>query len=72
MPRRRSASSVEDNNFPPSNAIDGNSWSRWSSVFSDPQWIALDIGTSANELIELHIVEPRLGAPNRARSSSLR
>ncbi len=38
------ASSVENNNFPPGNAIDGNPGSRWSSAFSDPQWIALDIG----------------------------
>jgi RHS repeat-associated protein len=30
------------------NAVDGNSSTRWSSAFSDPQWIYVDLGTSVN------------------------
>ena len=29
----------------PKHAIDGNPRSRWSSAFSDPQWLAIDLGT---------------------------
>lgn len=29
---------------PPENAVDGDSNTRWSSEFSDPQWIAVDLG----------------------------
>ena len=39
------ASGVESNAYPPSNAIDGNLGSRWSSAFVDPSWIALDLGS---------------------------
>lgn len=38
------ASSVENATFPASNAVDGNSGTRWSSAFSDPQWIQVDLG----------------------------
>jgi hypothetical protein len=27
-------------------AVDGNAGTRWSSLFSDPQWISVDLGTS--------------------------
>jgi beta-glucanase (GH16 family) len=40
------ASSVENASFPPSNAVDGNSATRWSSQFSDPQWIYVDLGAT--------------------------
>src|SRR5205085_5328662 len=30
--------------FPASNAVDGNTGTRWSSAFSDPQWIYVDLG----------------------------
>ena len=40
------ASSVENATFPPSNATDGNAGTRWSSAFSDPQWIQVDLGQS--------------------------
>jgi hypothetical protein len=33
--------------FPPPNAVDGNEGTRWSSTFSDPQWIAIDLGAPA-------------------------
>jgi hypothetical protein len=29
-------------------AVDGNQATRWSSAFSDPQWIRVDLGTSTN------------------------
>ncbi len=31
---------------PAANAIDGNPGTRWESQFSDPQWIAIDLGAS--------------------------
>ena len=40
------ASSVENASFPPSNAVDGNTGTRWSSAFSDPQWLQVDLGSS--------------------------
>jgi subtilisin family serine protease len=40
-----SASSVETPQFPASAAIDGNPATRWSSLFSDPQWLAVDLGS---------------------------
>jgi hypothetical protein len=30
--------------YPPEAAVDGNPRTRWSSEFSDPQWIAIDLG----------------------------
>jgi len=40
------ASSTENASTPASAAIDGNGTSRWSSAFSDPQWLRLDLGAS--------------------------
>jgi endoglucanase Acf2 len=42
------ASSQENGAFPASNAVDGNSGTRWSSKFSDPQWIYVDLGSTFN------------------------
>ncbi|MEY9907261.1 hypothetical protein ABIA35_003490 [Catenulispora sp. MAP12-49] len=39
------ASSTESSSYPASNAVDGNSSTRWSSQFSDPQWLQVDLGT---------------------------
>ncbi|WP_255205817.1 beta-1,3-glucanase family protein [Actinomadura sp. BRA 177] len=44
--RPATASSSENASFPASNAVDGNSGTRWSSAFSDPQWLQVDLGTS--------------------------
>lgn len=41
------ASSVEGNNWPASAAVDGDTNTRWSSAFSDPQWIQIDLGATA-------------------------
>jgi dienelactone hydrolase len=38
------ASSVESSAFPASNAVDASTTTRWSSAFSDPQWIYVDLG----------------------------
>src|SRR5580704_7393036 len=42
------ASSVENASFPASAAVDGNTGTRWSSAFSDPQWLEVDLGASAS------------------------
>jgi glucose/arabinose dehydrogenase len=38
------ASSVESESYPASAAADGSLTTRWSSAFSDPQWIQVDLG----------------------------
>ena len=42
------ASSLENASFPASNAVDGNLNTRWSSQFSDPQWLEVDLGATQN------------------------
>ena len=42
------ASSAESALFPASNATDGNITTRWSSAFSDPQWLQVDLGQNYN------------------------
>ena len=44
--RPATASSTENATFPASAAFDGNTGTRWSSAFSDPQWIQVDLGSS--------------------------
>jgi hypothetical protein len=41
------ASSLENSTFPASAAVDGNTGTRWSSAFSDPQWLEVDLGATA-------------------------
>jgi hypothetical protein len=40
------SSSNENAGLGPANAVDGNTGTRWSSGFSDPQWIQVDLGAS--------------------------
>jgi hypothetical protein len=40
------ASSTENASFGAANAVDGNTGTRWSSAFSDPQWVQVDLGAS--------------------------
>ncbi|HEY4021823.1 MAG TPA: beta-1,3-glucanase family protein [Pseudonocardiaceae bacterium] len=40
------ASSTENSSFPASAAVDGNTGTRWSSAFSDPQWLQVDLGST--------------------------
>ncbi|MBN1409796.1 MAG: discoidin domain-containing protein, partial [Spirochaetales bacterium] len=44
--RPATASSTENADFPAGNAVDGNTGTRWSSAFSDPQWIMVDLGST--------------------------
>jgi len=46
--RPATTSSVEQAGTPASAAFDGNSGTRWSSAFSDPQWLQVDLGTTAS------------------------
>ncbi|MBN2485597.1 MAG: discoidin domain-containing protein [Bacteroidales bacterium] len=39
-------SSTESAGMPGSSAVDGNMGTRWSSAFSDPQWIYVDLGNT--------------------------
>jgi hypothetical protein len=45
--RLTTASSTESAAFPASSATDGNAGTRWSSGFSDPQWLQVDLGATA-------------------------
>jgi beta-glucosidase-like glycosyl hydrolase len=48
------ASSVENGGTPAANAVDGNAGTRWSSAFSDPQWLQVDLaGTAAIDQVQL-------------------
>ncbi|WP_329236490.1 discoidin domain-containing protein [Actinoallomurus sp. NBC_01490] len=40
------ASSTESVAFPAQDAVDGNPGTRWSSAFSDPQWLQVDLGST--------------------------
>ncbi|MBM9506292.1 ricin-type beta-trefoil lectin domain protein [Actinacidiphila acididurans] len=40
------ASSQENGSFGPQGAVDGNLGTRWSSAFSDPQWLQVDLGAT--------------------------
>jgi F5/8 type C domain/Ricin-type beta-trefoil lectin domain/Putative Ig domain len=41
-----SASSIENTGTPAADAFDGNTGTRWSSAFSDPQWLEVDLGST--------------------------
>ncbi|MFB7171530.1 discoidin domain-containing protein [Streptomyces sp. NPDC056254] len=45
--RPATASSIEGAGTPASAAVDGDNGTRWSSRFADPQWIQVDLGTTA-------------------------
>ncbi|MEV4298791.1 discoidin domain-containing protein [Microbispora rosea] len=45
--RTATASSAENAGTPASAAVDGDTATRWSSAFGDPQWIQVDLGTTA-------------------------
>jgi hypothetical protein len=44
--RPTTSSSNESAAFSPNLAVDGNGGTRWSSAFSDPQWIRVDLGST--------------------------
>ncbi|MBB4698071.1 DUF1996 domain-containing protein [Paractinoplanes abujensis] len=41
------ASSTENGGAPAAAAVDGNSTTRWGSTWSDPQWLRVDLGSTA-------------------------
>lgn len=41
------SSSSENASTPASAAVDGNTGTRWSSTFGDPQWLGVDLGATA-------------------------
>jgi hypothetical protein len=41
------SSSENPGPYPASAAVDGNTGTRWSSAFSDPQWLQVDLGATA-------------------------
>ena len=43
--RPAAASSTESGQFPASAAVDGSTATRWSSGWSDPQWVQVDLGS---------------------------
>jgi hypothetical protein len=45
--KQTTTSSTENAGTPASAAVDGNTGTRWSSQFSDPQWIQIDLGGNA-------------------------
>ncbi|WP_371649863.1 MULTISPECIES: family 20 glycosylhydrolase [unclassified Streptomyces] len=46
--RPTTASSNETANFPPASATDGDPATRWSSAYTDPQWLQVDLGSTQN------------------------
>lgn len=50
-----SSVTVGEVNYPAKDAVDGNLASRWSSEFSDPQWIAIDLG-QATQISRVQLV----------------
>ncbi|THA30033.1 family 20 glycosylhydrolase [Streptomyces sp. A1547] len=44
--RPTTASSTETANFPAASATNGDPATRWSSAYSDPQWLQVDLGTT--------------------------
>ena len=42
------ASSLENANYPASNAVDGNGTTRWATQWNDPQWLQIDLGQTSN------------------------
>ncbi|MEV4556261.1 discoidin domain-containing protein [Kitasatospora sp. NPDC049285] len=45
--RPATASSVENAGTPATSAVDGNANTRWSSAAADPQWLQVDLGSTA-------------------------
>ena len=39
---------MENAGTPAASAVDGNTGTRWSSAYADPQWIYVDLGQTAS------------------------
>jgi beta-glucosidase len=64
------ASSVENAGTPASAAIDNNAGTRWSSAFSDPQWITFDLGTAKNVTGVVFMWEAAAGKTYKVQASN--
>ena len=62
------ASGTENAAFPASAAVDGDPGTRWSSAFSDPQWIQVDLGATAH--VTRSCCSGSRRSPGRTRSRS--
>ena len=62
------ASSSESAQYPGSNAIDGDPTTRWSSAFSDPQTLTVDLGARASISDISLLWEAAYGRPTSSRS----
>ena len=63
------ASSTENAGTPAAAAVDGNTGTRWSSAFSDPQWIQVDLGATATiSQVALQLGGRLRAGPSRSRS----
>ena len=73
--RPATASSTENAATPASAAVDGNTGTRWSSAFSDPQWLQVDLGATATiSQVVLQLggrVRPRVPDPDLDRRHHL-
>jgi hypothetical protein len=64
------ASSIQGSEYPAEYAVDGNSTTRWSSEFSDPQWIQVDLGDSYDIPEDVLNWEPSYGVAYEIQISS--
>src|SRR5439155_4847376 len=64
------ASSSESSSYPAGNAVDGNTATRWSSAFSDPQWIYVDLGATATITRVVLNWEPAYGKSYQIQTSN--
>jgi glucose/arabinose dehydrogenase len=63
------ASSSESATYPASAAVDGSATTRWSSLFSDPQWIQVDLGQTYNINRVLLVWEAAYGSAYQIQTS---
>ena len=64
------ASSVENAGTPASAAIDGDAGTRWSSAFSDPQWIVFDLGSAKTAKVVVLVWETASGKTYKIQGSN--
>lgn len=65
--RPATASSTESASFPASAAVDGNTGTRWSSAFADPQWLQVDLERSSRSPASRSTGKPRTPPATRSR-----
>ncbi len=69
LEKTATASSVESDDYAASKAVDGKADTRWSSEFSDDQWLQIDLGTP-QKIEKITIVwEPAYAAEYKLQAS---